>query len=141
MQSNLVATSLSCCTRLVHLLLPICCKMFYFSIVGFYTNCRVDQPIWVCSCTSRGNILFFSDPVCILSITPSTSRRLVDPTRHSTSPWAARGTLHCRENSRAKAHSAKENEADAAATSPGDDPRRRKVGHQRETCVTASVDV
>ena len=49
--------------------------------------------------------------------------------------------MHCRAHSRAKAHSAKENEADAAATSPGDDPRRRKVGHQRETCVTASIDV
>ena len=140
-QSNLVATSLSCCPRLVHLLLPICCKMFYFSIVGFCTNCRVDQPIWVCSCTSRGNILFFSDPVCILSITPSTSRRLVDPTRHSTSSWAARGTalqskltrqgsLSKREWSRCRSDIPRRRSASKKSRSP-----KRNMCHSKRWCL------
>ena len=96
----------------VHLLLPICCKMFYFSIVGFYTSKRVFNrhrydPVRVVEISS-----FFFRPSLYLKHHAFDIKKTGWSNKgHSTSSWAARGTLHCRENSRAKAHSAKENEA------------------------------
>ena len=51
--------------------------------------------------------------------------------------------LHCRAHSRAKAHSAKENEADAAANIPDDDPRREKSATEEKhvSYMSASVDI